>query len=283
MTSISFEAGGATWRADLTQSRDISIPMRFDEAQPNAYDVEMASAEAYAAGEVIGDVRRGGSCNFDRVTLIPHCNGTHTECVGHLTRERIAITDVFAGALVPATLISVSPVPALETGESYLLVKEDADRVITAAAIESALASALPACTRALIIRTLPNDEGKRRRAYMRDPAPFFTVEAMHAIVAHGVQHLLVDVPSLDRAFDEGRLSAHRVYWNLAADAREVAVPPSADTQASALRTITEMVYVGNDIADGAWLLSLQIAPFVLDAAPSRPVLHPLTRIAPHP
>jgi arylformamidase len=277
MTHILFDAGGSTWRADLSRVHDISIPMRFDGAQPNAYDVAPATAHAYETGGFVGDVRRGGSCNFDVVSLIPHCNGTHTECVGHLTRERIAVTDTFAGALMPATLVTVEPVPALATSESYMLVKEEEDRVITAAALEDALVGVRNGFTDALVIRTLPNDEGKSRRRYAEHAAPFFTIEAMHAIVARGVRHLLVDIPSLDRAYDEGLLSAHRVYWNIVSGSHDLEPGALDDAASPALRTITEMVYVPDHVDDGAWLLSLQSAPFVLDAAPSRPLLYHIT------
>ena len=37
--------------------------------------------------------------------------------------------------------------------------------------------------------------------------------------------------------------------------------------------TITEFIYVTNEIFDGDYLLNLQFAPFENDAAPSRPVL----------
>ncbi|MBK9767712.1 MAG: hypothetical protein IPP63_12210 [Chloracidobacterium sp.] len=37
--------------------------------------------------------------------------------------------------------------------------------------------------------------------------------------------------------------------------------------------TITELIYVPNEVSDGVYLLNLQIAPFATDAAPSRPML----------
>src|SRR5947199_6913443 len=84
---------------DLGEFFDISIPLRFNGPQPNAFGVEPASSTACQYGDLVGDTRRGGSCNFEQITLIPHCNGTHTECVGHITNERISIrgclVDVF--------------------------------------------------------------------------------------------------------------------------------------------------------------------------------------------
>src|SRR5437879_7785473 len=53
-----------------------------------------------------GSVERGASCNCELITLIPHCNGTHTECVGHLTRERLDAWRVVPAGFLPALLRS---------------------------------------------------------------------------------------------------------------------------------------------------------------------------------
>jgi hypothetical protein len=37
------------------------------------------------------------------------------------------------------------------------------------------------------------------------------------------------------------------------------------------------LAFIDDAIADGHYLLNLQVAPFVADAAPSRPILLPLT------
>ena len=83
---------------------DISIPLRFDGPQPNAFGVEPATARS------LGDTRHGYSVNFDAITFVPHCNGTHTECVGHITDERISVRDCLTDVLIPAVLVSVEPV-----------------------------------------------------------------------------------------------------------------------------------------------------------------------------
>ncbi|MEO6656029.1 MAG: cyclase family protein, partial [Pyrinomonadaceae bacterium] len=88
---------------------DISIPMRFNGPQPNAYGVEAATSKACEAGDIVGDTRRGGSVNFEQYTFIPHCNGTHTECVGHITHERISVLDCLRAVLIRAVLVSVEP------------------------------------------------------------------------------------------------------------------------------------------------------------------------------
>jgi arylformamidase len=81
----------------------------------------------------------------------------------------------------------------------------------------------------------------------------------------------VVDLPSIDRANDEGRLTGHRIFWGLPAGGRLA----SAATRSDA--TITELAYIANEIPDGPYLLNLQVAPFVADAAPSRPILLPLS------
>src|SRR5215218_3551342 len=84
---------------------DISIPLRFNGPQPNAYNVDAAASIPCRSGDMVGDTRLGGSVNFEQYTLIPHCNGTHTECVGHITHARISVHNSLKDAFVPASLI----------------------------------------------------------------------------------------------------------------------------------------------------------------------------------
>ena len=248
-----------SYEIDLGSPIDISIPLRFGGPQPNAFGVETATSAAGEYGSLIGDTRRGGSCNFERITLIPHCNGTHTECVGHITNARISVLDRLQDVFVPSILISVSP-------EFY-----GEDLVISEMQIDNALnriASGGDFMGSALIIRTLPNDTSKLERNYDEDYIPpYFTEGAIRMIVLNGYTHLLVDLPSIDRLFDEGKLLNHRIFWNVEPGSFET----KAETRMNA--TITEMIYVPNDIPDGEYLLNLQLAPFASDAAPSRPVL----------
>lgn len=245
----------------------ISIPLDFNGAQPNAYGVEKATSKACEAGDLIGDTRRGGSCNFEQIRLIPHCNGTHTESVGHITRERISIHDCLKDAFIPATLISIEPKNAFLAGESYSIKVNESDRFITRKSLENALKKADKDWLQALIIRTLPNDESKLARTYNEEIPPFFSTDAMRFIVESGVKHLLVDLPSIDRIFDEGKLSNHRIFWNMEQGKFEL------NSESLINNTITELIYVPDVISDGSYLLNLQIPAFLSDAAPSSPVL----------
>ncbi|MGH8527261.1 MAG: hypothetical protein ACREXY_24565, partial [Gammaproteobacteria bacterium] len=51
-----------------------------------------------------------------------------------------------------------------------------------------------------LAVRTLPNDESKKYRAYGDScRPPFFSLEAIHTLIERGIGHVLVDIPSLDK------------------------------------------------------------------------------------
>ncbi len=264
---FSVEINNRAYQIDLENPLDVSIPLNFHGSQPNAYDVEKATAKPCEAGSLIGDTRRGGSCNFEEYKFIPHCNGTHTECVGHITHERISVHDSLKNSLVPAMLRSVEPVTASESQDTYSVELTEKDKLITKGCLEKALEQVDENWLEGLIIRTLPNDESKKTRRYMENLPPFFSTEAMNFIRAKNVRHLLVDVPSIDRTFDAGKLSNHRIFWNIQAGKFET-------SEASLIRnTITEMIFVPNFVEDGAYLLNLQIAAFVADASPSRPRL----------
>jgi len=240
------------WLEDISDPIDISIPLRFDGPQPNAFGVGIATAEE------LGDTREDSSVNFERYTLVPHCNGTHTECVGHITHERISLLDCLKDVFMPAVLISVDPQFANE------------DLVISGDQIQGSLGRITDDVSgnAALIVRTLPNDISKLERTYDTDYIPpYFTKDAMEHIVERGFKHLLVDLPSIDRLYDDGKLTNHRIFWDVEPGSFEV----NENTRINS--TITEMVYVPNDVPDGEYLLNLQIAPFASDAAPSRPVL----------
>jgi kynurenine formamidase len=259
------------YHAALEKPLDISIPVRFDDAQLAAFGGRPARREAYTTGSFIGDVRQGGSCNCEIYSFSPHLNGTHTEGVGHITGERHAVHDIATENLVAATLATVQPVPALSTQDAYTPRLQPDDMVISKEAVAQALDAANPLFAGALVIRTLPNTPEKSRRDYGAEPPAFFTADAMREIVSRGVRHLLVDLPSIDRADDEGRLTCHRLFWDVPAGETSVKKPSA--------KTVTELIYVPEDVADGSYLLNLQIAAFQADAAPSRPVLYKVIRL----
>lgn len=251
---------------------DLSIPLDFSGEQPSHFGAPRAAAHALAAGGFVGDTRSGGSCNCETLSLTPHCNGTHTECIGHVLDERISVGSRALSPLTLAALISVTPEAAAACGETAEPAPQEDDTLITARAIGRALDTLAlgDLAPDALIVRTMPNDSGKLTRDYMQPPLPpYFSLEAVVLMVERDIRHLLCDLPSIDRIHDEGRLAGHRVFWGLAG------VPDSERARA----TITEMIYAPDSVEDGLYALSLQLPSFQTDAAPSRPLLYALRQL----
>lgn len=240
------------FRADLSQPIDLSIPLRQGLDNPNCFYAPPVDFWPVEAGSFIGSTARGGPVNFFNVTFNPHGNGTHTECVGHIAKERYVLRDCLLEAHFRAKLVSL-----------YSQKTADGDRVLFQGQIEDVLAKNE---VEALIIRTLPNDSLKQRTNYSGANPPYLHHEAARYIAECGVQHLLLDLPSVDREEDGGQLLAHRAFWQYPDAVRKHC-------------TITEMIYVPNEIRDGVYLLNLQTASFDLDASPSKPVIFAIEEI----
>lgn len=268
------ELNGTCYRLCEERATSIAIPLDFDGAQPNHFGVPNASTTVVTGDGFIGDTRRGGSCNVTTLQLTPHCNGTHTESIAHIVNQPVPIGELSLPLLQSCLLLSVEPVDLGMSDEDYWPNPHSTDRVVTRRALLEALDAVefpeqLGDCS-ALVIRTLPNEPGKRQRVYGDDHPPvFLTTDAME-LVSEYFDHLLVDFPSVDKMYDEGQLSNHRLFW---------AVPRGSvalDERALQRRTITEMVYVPESLQDGHYALNLQVPAFCADAAPSRPVLVPV-------
>ena len=244
-----FEWRGNEFEADLTNPFDLSLVLAGNgRPNPSAWYVDSPSMKPVQGDGFVGAVAEGGSVNFRNVAFNPHGHGTHTECLGHITPDVLPVDPLFRNqtAHVPCQLLTVRP------------EARDGDLVIDAECLK-AIGGPLP---KALVVRTLPNDEEKTTRSWSNTNPPYFTVDFMDALVRQGVKHLLVDLPSVDREVDGGRLEAHHAFWGLPDN-------PRRDC------SITELVYVPEGVSDGFYLLHLGVAPMDNDAAISRPVLYP--------
>jgi kynurenine formamidase len=193
----------------------------------------------------VGAVNQGGSVNFRNIEFNPHGHGTHTECLGHITPEVYSVNEHIRQFFFLAELISIEP----ET--------ESSDRVIT---LEQYNDARKYKKVEAVIFRTLPNSEEKRTKEYSNSNPPYISWEVAKSMREEGIKHLLIDTPSVDREEDEGKLLAHHAFWN---------VPDNPRMDCS----ITELIYVPNDVPDGLYLLNLGFASFENDASPSKPLL----------
>jgi kynurenine formamidase len=245
--SINFNNNPLT--VDLNQPIDISIPLKEGMETVNCFWATYMDVAPVRMGSFVGSTQEGGSVNFKTVKFTPHGNGTHTECVGHISKEVYTINQSLKQFHFASQLISVYPQK-----------QENGDRVITKEQLEGELIEGI----QAIVIRTQPNDDLKLRTNYSGTNPPFIHHEAVEYLVNHGIEHLLIDLPSVDREEDEGKLLAHKAFWKYPENTRVNA-------------TITELIYVDNKVKDGLYLLNIQIASFELDASPSKPVLYKMS------
>lgn len=231
---------------NLSKPLDISIPLSATVKNPLAWYLDTPTITPVRVDDWEGSVEKGASVNFNNILFNPHAHGTHTECVGHISRNFHSVNNVLKEHFFLAEVVSVVP----ET--------IDGDEVITGYQLKKALQGKQPL---ALVIRTIPNFSSKKSRKYSNTNWPYLAEEAAQYIHDLGIRHLLIDLPSVDKEKDDGALKAHKAFWNY---------PKSPRFNA----TITEFIFVPNKIKDGSYLLNLQVANFVNDAAPSRPVLY---------
>ena len=238
----------ANYLVQLDEPIDISITMQNGAQNPNAFHIPAPIFEPIRVGSFVGSVKMGSGANCENLKINAHGNGTHTECIGHITYERVSINSTLKMFFGIAQLISLTPKKQnngdliIELGDVPQLLKEGVNT---------------------LIIRTLPNTDEKKVQFYSGNNPVYLAPELCQFAASKGILHLLVDLPSVDREEDNGLMLAHKAFWNYPENPRNDA-------------TITEMIYVPNFILDNIYLINIQIASLDTDASPSKPVLYKL-------
>ncbi len=240
------------FKIDLSKPIDISLPLSNTDQNPIAWYIEKPVIEPVNLENWVGKVSEGSSTNFNNIFFNPHGHGTHTECLGHITNEFYSINQCLKHFFFMAELVSISP------------EDRNGDFVITKNQIENSLNGKTP---EAIIIRTLPNISEKKSKNYSHTNPPYLLEEAAIYIREIGIKHLLIDLPSVDREEDAGKLLAHKAFWN-------VKNTTMLNEDARLDSTITELIYVNDSVSNGTYLLNLQIASFENDASPSKPILY---------
>jgi kynurenine formamidase len=263
-------------RISLRNPVSLAVPVRFDSRGVRHFGAPRARSAPLQLDGFTGTVAGGAGCNAATITVTPHCEGTHTECVGHLTLDAMDVWQMAPRGLMKALVVSVSAVAASAVSEGSEPAPQPNDLLITARDLRTACeragfnASDEP-WVEALIVRTLPNEPGKLTRDYTSLITPYFSRAAAEWLVSRQVRHWVVDLPSVDRTYDEGRLTAHRVFFGLPADSQRIDDATRADC------TITEFAYVPDEVADGAYLLQLTMPAVPGDAVLSSPLLFRVT------
>jgi arylformamidase len=248
---------------DLASAVSLAVAVDFAGSEPRHYGAPLPRSRPLAAPGFSGAVATGASCNCSTITLTPHCNGTHTESAGHLTREPLHAYTVVPTGFLPALLVSITSLDAASTDESTEPAPKKGDGLITRRALEEAWPPSGPLQPQAIVIRT----RGRGAAGF-----PYLSRDAATLLVERGIEHLVVDLPSIDRAEDEGRLTAHRIFFGLPRDSQSLAQASRAHC------TVTELARVPETARDGWYLLELQAPALGGDAVPTRPLLYAVAK-----
>ncbi len=232
----------------------ISIPIKKGGQNPNCYWAEPVKFETIKADGFIGSVAEGGSVNYQKLQITPHGNGTHTEGFGHITNSGKTINHLLKQFHFYAKLISLTPT-VTKNGDQVVNFTKNIEKLDWKN-------------TKALIIRTLPNKSDKLTKQYSGTNPPYVSSSLIEFIVKKGIEHLLIDLPSVDKEVDGGELLSHNAFWCL-------------PKQPRIYSTITELIYVPNEVKDGNYLLNLQVIDLEMDATPSQPLLYKIDKIIP--
>ena len=244
----SIKLNSKNYQFDLTKPIDISIPLKASKSNVNAWYIDEPKIEPEKFEGFTASVSEGASINFNNIFFNPHGHGTHTECAGHITEKVHSINQNLKQFFFFAELVTIA------------LEKQNGDFVISKKQLQFALGNKK---RDAIVIRTLPNTREKLSMQYSNTNPPYLLEEAAIYLREKGINHLLVDLPSVDREKDDGLLLSHNAFWDTKGKLRLDA-------------TITELIFVPNNVDDGSYLLNIQIAPFENDASPSKPVLYKL-------
>lgn len=239
---------GATGQKEIDLSAPIGIHLSLQHNQRlGAWYVAPPSITPHREGDFIGSIEAGAPVNFNDISFNPHAHGTHTECIGHILSGDYKVLNALKKNFFETLLITVAPE----------LIQGDLQ--ITKSQLIAAIGE--HQVPESLVIRTLPNSTAKISQQYSHTNPPYLSQETATYIRELGVQHLLVDLPSIDKEEDQGALKAHKAFWNVGESIRLEA-------------TITEFIYVPNTVLDGPYLLQIGLAPFVNDATPSTVFLY---------
>ena len=233
------------YEIDLDKPLEIGIPLNPFHKNPSCFYAGQPTASPMIYEGYVCSKEAGAPVNFYEMKFVPHGNGTHTECVGHISSDFEKVNNKINNPFFVSELISIKP-KLLENGD-HVITKDQLNERIRH---ESS----------ALIIRTIPNFINKINKNYTETNPPYLTEDAMRFIVDKKYKHLLLDLPSVDKEKDDGLVMNHKIFWDVEQQLRQE-------------KTISELIFVPDNIVDGKYILQLNISNIVLDAVPSRPVL----------
>ncbi|MBU2020601.1 MAG: cyclase family protein [Bacteroidetes bacterium] len=240
------------WTVNWGDPIDISVEIGNPNRWMRAWYQEAPKISPVVMGDFVGSVESGAGVNFNNVFFNPHAHGTHTETYGHITKGFHPISALRIPIVLKTYLIQIKP--AIK-GDDLVILPEHFEK----------LRAFGPGSMEALVIQT-DLEQNNINKDFSDSNPPYLDATCIELMDILGVQHLLIDLPSVDREQDEGKLAFHHAFWK---------VPSNPQKN----KTITEMVSVPKNVQEGWYAMNLQVASFHNDAAPSRPVLYKMESI----
>ena len=96
------------FKVDLNNPIDLSLTSKVEKSF-KAWYVDEIKINPIKNGDFIGSVNEGGSVNFREILINPHGNMTHTESVGHISKEEINVNKLLKTNNFLAQLITIKP------------------------------------------------------------------------------------------------------------------------------------------------------------------------------
>lgn len=251
MMKTTVEINGVSYEIDLNAPyADLSMAVT-DIAR--AWYIDAPKFTPVILGDWKGSVELGGNMNFFSIDFNPHAHCTHTETAGHISHKRHSINQHFKApytlALVLYPKVTNGRVSLKRFMKAWLEAKEygGTDGI------------------KSVIIKTDCGNANLQRN-YSQTNWPYLDAEIGTFIRNEGIDHILIDQPSVDQEEDGGALACHKSFWG-----------PSPESTLH--RTITELAHIPDHVQPGNYLLHLQVAPIENDAAPSRPLLYKFSKV----
>ncbi len=243
---ISFEVRGVSYSINTDKHSDLTLGVR-KQNNVNCYHLDEPAFSYFENEFFIGSLKKGGSVNCEKISFYPHASGTHTECALHVVDAGFTMMDV---EIPPIQLCKIITVQPQQVGDDKMI---NAEVIKALSNIEQATA---------IMIRTVPNLAYKKHFKYAGTNPPYFTTDAIRKIKDLGFQHLLTDLPSIDKEQDDGLLAAHKQWF-------------VTNHLPEKNRTITEFIFIDDQIKDGNYGLSLRTPQIETDAVPSSVIIYP--------
>ncbi|MDP2176709.1 MAG: cyclase family protein [Bacteroidota bacterium] len=244
---LKIEHHNKEWQINVEKFHDISIPIN-KTLNVNCYYLDEPAFSYYESPQFSGSLENGGSVNCEKISYYAHASGTHTECALHVLKVGFDMRNVLMPLLQLGVLLTIEP-------------KEIGDEKV----IDESFFEYLDNYNKAnvIIVRTLPNKEDKKTINYSNTNPPYFTKASVELLKSKGFKHIITDLPSIDKESDEGKLAAHKAWF-----VENEKVPLD--------RTISELVYIANEIHDAHYFVSINFPKIETDAVPSSIVLYPI-------